>query len=132
MAASSRLSFQICKTLCLYVPGVCQRLQLRLRVMRRWFLTNNFIYIMHFTIGLCCAIAMWATLCLFAHRLARAISSAKRWSPRRRAMCTYTAALVAVQVGDARSPQSSPVSLQHVLYAFSCATLHQYAACQGV
>jgi len=65
---------------------------------RRWFLTNNFIYIMHFTIGVCCVVAMWATLCLFAARLWRALGSGKRWSPRRRAMCTYTAALVAMQV----------------------------------
>ena len=67
-------------------------------LVRRWFLTNNFIYIMHFTIGVCCLVAMWATLCLFAARLARAVGSGKRWSPRRRAMCTYTAALVAMQV----------------------------------
>ena len=67
-------------------------------LVRRWFLTDNFIYIMHFTIGICCVVAMWAVLCLFAARLARAVGSGKRWSPRRRAMCTYTAALVAMQV----------------------------------
>jgi hypothetical protein len=53
---------------------------------------------MHFTIAICCAVAMLAVLCLFAWRLVRAIGSGKRWSPRRRAMCTYTAILVFIQV----------------------------------
>ena len=64
----------------------------------RWFLTNKFIYIMHLCIGICCAIAIWAALCLFALRLVRALNSGKRWSPRRRAMCAYTGVLVVIQV----------------------------------
>ncbi len=82
-------------------PSAQCRRQLQLSFalpVRRWFLTNNFIYIMHSTIGVCCVVAMWATLCLFAARLWRALGSGKRWSPRRRSMCTYTAALVAMQV----------------------------------
>ena len=67
-------------------------------LLRRWFLTSNAIFVMHFIVALLCTLGLWAMLVVFSLRLRQALTSGKAWSRRRRSGCIYAYTLSIIQV----------------------------------